>query len=137
MPLISTKGVYGLSAMYELSLIKSEKPTQIKEISERAKIPQNYLEQLLVILRRAELVKSIRGAHGGYFLARNADDILVKDILIALEGNLSITGQEVDNPVLELFYKENDKKLESLFDISLNQLQDYQNKLTNQLNYSI
>jgi len=137
MSLISTKGMYGLSAMYELSLIKSEKPTQIKEISERAKIPQNYLEQLLVILRRAELVKSIRGAHGGYFLARNADDILVKDILIALEGNLSITGQEVDNPVLELFYKENDKKLEGLFDISLNQLQDYQNRLTNQLNYSI
>lgn len=137
MSLISTKGMYGLSAMYELSLIKSEKPTQIKEISERAKIPQNYLEQLLVILRRAELVKSVRGAHGGYFLARNADDILVKDILIALEGNLSITGQEVDNPVLELFYKENDKKLEGLFDISLNQLQDYQNKLTNQLSYSI
>ncbi|HIP31059.1 MAG TPA: Rrf2 family transcriptional regulator [Sulfurospirillum arcachonense] len=137
MSLISTKGMYGLSAMYELSLIKSEKPTQIKEISERAKIPQNYLEQLLVILRRAELVKSVRGAHGGYFLARNADDILVKDILIALEGNLSITGQEVDNSVLELFYKENDKKLEGLFDISLNQLQDYQNKLTNQLNYSI
>ena len=137
MALISTKGIYGLSAMYELSLIKSEKPTQIKEISQRAKIPQNYLEQLLVILRRAELVKSVRGAHGGYFLARNADDILVKDILIALEGNLSITGQEVDNPVLELFYKENNKKLQDLFDISLNELQDYQNKLTNQLNYSI
>ena len=137
MSLISTKGMYGLSAMYELSLIKSEKPTQIKEISERAKIPQNYLEQLLVILRRAELVKSVRGAHGGYFLARNADDILVKDIFIALEGNLSIAGQEVDNPVLELFYKENDEKLQGLFDISLNQLQDYQNKLTNQLNYSI
>jgi|LGOV01.1.fsa_nt_gb Rrf2 family protein len=137
MSLISTKGMYGLSAMYELSLIKSEKPTQIKEISKKAKIPQNYLEQLLVILRRAELVKSVRGAHGGYFLARNADDILVKDILIALEGNLSIVGQEVDNPVLELFYKENNEKLQGLFDISLNQLQDYQNKLTNQLNYSI
>ena len=137
MALISTKGTYGLSAMYELSLIKSEKPTQIKEISERAKIPQNYLEQLLVILRRAELVKSVRGAHGGYFLARNASDILVKDILIALEGNLSITGQGVENPVLELFYKENNKKLEGLFDISLSKLQEYQDRLTNQLNYSI
>lgn len=137
MSLISTKGMYGLSAMYELSLIKSEKPTQIKEISERAKIPQNYLEQLLVILRRAELVKSVRGAQGGYFLARNSDDILVKDILIALEGNLSIVQQNVDNPVLALFYEENNKKLEDLFDISLSQLQDYQDKLTNQLNYSI
>lgn len=137
MALISTKGTYGLSAMYELSLIKSDKPTQIKEISERAKIPQNYLEQLLVVLRRAELVKSVRGAHGGYFLARKADDILVKDILIALEGNLSIAGQEVDNPALELFYKESNEKLQGLFEISLSELQEYQDKLTNQLNYSI
>jgi Rrf2 family protein len=137
MSLISTKGMYGLSAMYELSLIKSEKPTQIKEISERAKIPQNYLEQILVVLRRAELVTSIRGAHGGYFLAKSADDILVKDIFIALEGNLSISSLEIDNQVLELFYKEQNEKLQSLFDISLSQLQDYQDKLTNQLNYSI
>ena len=137
MALVSTKGMYGLSAMYELSLIKSEKPTQIKEISERAKIPQNYLEQILVVLRRAELVTSVRGAHGGYFLAKSAEDILVKDIFIALEGNLSILSQNVENPVLNLFYKEHNKKLESLFNISLNQLQEYQDKLTNQLNYSI
>lgn len=137
MSLLSTKGMYGLSAMYELSLIKSEKPTQIKDISERAKIPQNYLEQLLVILRRAELVKSVRGAHGGYFLARSADDILVKDIFIALEGDLIVTQQSIDNPALELFYKESNEKLQGLFDISLNQLQEYQDKLTNQLNYSI
>jgi len=137
MSLISTKGVYGLSAMYELSLIKSEKPTQIKDISARAGIPQNYLEQLLVTLRRAELVRSVRGAHGGYFLARNADDILVKDIFIALEGNLNVAGQEVNNPALELFYNESNEKLQGLFDISLSQLQEYQDKLTNQLNYSI
>ena len=137
MALISTKGMYGLSAMYELSLIQSEKPTQIKEISERAKIPQNYLEQLLVILRRAELVKSVRGAHGGYFLARSARDILVKDILIALEGSLNIVQQSVENPALELFYKESNDKLESIFDISLDQLQEYQDKLAYQLNYSI
>lgn len=137
MSLISTKGVYGLSAMYVLSTIKSEKPTQIKDISKVAGIPQNYLEQLLVTLRRAELVTSVRGAHGGYFLAKSADDILVKDILIALEGNLSIAGQKVDNPVLELFYSESNIKLQGIFDISLSKLQEYQDKLTNQLNYSI
>ncbi len=71
MSLISTKGTYGLSAMYELSLAKSDKPMQIKDISKKANIPQNYLEQLLVVLRRAELVVSVRGAQGGYFLARN------------------------------------------------------------------
>jgi len=137
MALISTKGTYGLSAMYELSLVKSNKPTQIKDISKKANIPQNYLEQLLVVLRRAELVVSVRGAQGGYFLARNANDILIKDILIALEGDISITRQTIDNPVLNLFYKERNEKLQGIFDISLGQLQEYQDKLSNQLNYSI
>jgi Rrf2 family protein len=137
MSLISTKGVYGLGAMYELSLVQSEKPTQIKEISARAKIPQNYLEQLLVTLKRANLITSVRGAHGGYLLARNANDILVKDILIALEGDLNVTEQEIVNPVLKLFYQDSNKKLQSLFDISLSELKEYQERLINQLNYTI
>lgn len=137
MSLISSKGLYGLSAMYELSLIKSDKPTQIREISSRAGIPQNYLEQLLVILRRADLVTSVRGAHGGYFLAKKANEILVKDILVALEGDLTITDAQVKNPVLKLFYDESSKKLEGIFDITLLQLQEYQDKLREQINYSI
>ncbi|WP_024955976.1 RrF2 family transcriptional regulator [Sulfurospirillum arcachonense] len=137
MSLLSTKGMYGLSAMYELSLIKTDKPTQIKEISAKAGIPQNYLEQLLVVLRRAELVTSVRGAHGGYFLARKANDILVKDIFIALEGNLNIVESKVDNPVLNLFYKESNDKLKNIFNISLSELHEYQDKLREQLDYSI
>ena len=73
MPLISTKGVYGLTAMYELSKHQEDSPMQIKDISANANIPQNYLEQLLSKLRRAELVKSIRGARGGYILAKTPD----------------------------------------------------------------
>ena len=137
MSLLSTKGIYGLSAMYELSLKKSEKPTQIREICEKAKIPQNYLEQLLVVLKRAELIKSIRGAHGGYLLAKNAEDISVKEILIALEGDINICQQETENPSLNLFFKESDEKMKQIFDISLSELQEYQNKLNNQFNYTI
>ncbi|MBL0686983.1 MAG: Rrf2 family transcriptional regulator [Sulfurospirillum sp.] len=137
MSLISSKGIYGLSAMYELSKVEKKKPTQIKEISQKANIPQNYLEQLLVVLRRAELVKSVRGAYGGYMLARNADDILIKDIFVALEGNINITTQEIKDPVLELFYRESNQKLEAIFDISLSKLGEYQDRLTNELNYII
>ena len=137
MSLLSTKGVYGLSAMFELSLIKSSKPTQIKDISAKAGIPQNYLEQLLVVLRRANLVKSVRGAHGGYLLAKSANDIFVKDILIALEGNLTIVDQETNDNALNMFYKESNEKLKSIFDISLLELQEYQEKVSQQLNYSI
>jgi len=137
MSLLSTKGMYGLSAMYELSIKKTDKPTQIKEISANAGIPQNYLEQLLVVLRKAGLVTSIRGAHGGYLLAKNANEILVKDILIALEGNLHIVEQIESNPAINLFYKESNKKLEKIFNISLLELQEYQEKIASQLNYSI
>lgn len=137
MALISSKGIYGLSAMYELSLKKSSKPTQIKDISKNAKIPQNYLEQLLVILRRAELVVSVRGAHGGYFLARKPEEISVKEILVALEGDLSVTEFDIENPVLKLFYEESSIKLKKIFDLSLKELQEYENKLTNHISYII
>jgi len=137
MSLLSTKGMYGLSAMYELSLKKTDKPTQIKEISASAGIPQNYLEQLLVVLRKAGLVTSIRGAHGGYLLAKKANEIFVKDVLIALEGNLHIVEQLESNPAINLFYKESNEKLEKIFDISLLELQEYQEKIASQLTYSI
>jgi len=89
MSLLSTKGMYGLSAMYELSLKKTDKPTQIKEISASAGIPQNYLEQLLVVLRKAGLVTSIRGAHGGYMLNYDPEDITVADVITTLEGPIA------------------------------------------------
>ena len=68
--------------MYELSKHQEDSPMQIKDISANANIPQNYLEQLLSKLRRAELSKSIRGARGGYILAKTPDEIKVVDILL-------------------------------------------------------
>ncbi|MGB6329714.1 MAG: Rrf2 family transcriptional regulator [Halarcobacter sp.] len=137
MPLISTKGVYGLTAMYELSKHDNKSPMQIKEISSNANIPQNYLEQLLSKLRRAELVKSIRGARGGYILARESKDILVKDILIALEGDLKIVDSKTKNPVLNIFFNETQEETKKIFDISLEKLDDYQDKYNEVLHYNI
>ncbi len=137
MPLISTKGVYGLTAMYELSKHKKESPMQIKEISTKASIPQNYLEQLLSKLRRAELVRSIRGAKGGYILARKAEDILVKDILIALEDDLKIIDSKAENPILNIFFDDAKKSMKQIFDINLAKLDDYQEKYNEVLHYSI
>lgn len=137
MPLISTKGVYGLTAMYELSKHEGDTPIQIKEISSNANIPQNYLEQLLSKLRRAELVTSIRGAKGGYILARDAKDISVKDILIALEGDLKIIDNATENPILNIFFDETKNDTKKIFDISLAQLDDYQDKYNEFLHYNI
>ena len=103
MPLISTKGVYGLTAMYELSKHQDSTPMQIKDISSNANIPQNYLEQLLSKLRRADLVKSVRGARGGYTLAKSAKEIKIVDILIALEDDIKIIDAKAENPILNIF----------------------------------
>lgn len=137
MSLLSTKGMYGLSAMHQLFLSKSNKPLQIKEISARAEIPQNYLEQLLILLRQAGLVSSVRGAYGGYLLAKNAEDILIKDILIALEGNLVVTDVDVKDPVLRIFYEESNHKIQEIFNVPLSEFEVYSQRLSNQLNYSI
>lgn len=137
MPLISTKGVYGLTAMYELSKHDRETPMQIKEISSNASIPQNYLEQLLSKLRRAELVKSIRGAKGGYILAASPDEIKVVDILVALEDDLKIVDVKAENPILNIFFDDSKQSMKKIFDINLSQLDEYQDRYNEYLHYSI
>ncbi|WP_321313124.1 Rrf2 family transcriptional regulator [Halarcobacter sp.] len=137
MPLISTKGVYGLTAMYELSKHEDDTPLQIKEISSNAKIPQNYLEQLLSKLRHAGLVKSIRGAKGGYILADKPENIIVKDILIALEGDLKVIDNKTENPILNMFFSEAKDNTKKIFELSLTQLDAYQDKYNEVLHYSI
>jgi len=137
MPLISTKGVYGLTAMYELSKHEADTPMQIKEISSNANIPQNYLEQLLSKLRRAGLVKSIRGAKGGYVLAFLPKEIKVVDILIALEGDIKVVDVKAKNPILNIFFDESKEQMKKIFDLNLSNLDDYQDKYNEFLHYSI
>lgn len=137
MPLISSKGVYGLTAMHELSKNKKDKPMQIREISTIANIPQNYLEQLLSKLRRANLVISVRGSKGGYHLARKAEDIKVLDILLVLEDDLKIADNKCSNPILDIFFEEVKEKTQKLFELNLNELDKYLEKFNENLHYSI
>lgn len=85
---LSTKGRYGLRAMLDLALYSEKMPVPISSISERQSISENYLEQLMAKLKKANIVKSIRGAQGGYTLAKDIETITVGDILRALEGDL-------------------------------------------------
>lgn len=86
---LSTKGRYGLRALIDLARYSEVEPVSISSISERQGISERYLEQLMAMLKRAGLVKSIRGAGGGYVLAKEQKDISVGDVLRALEGNLN------------------------------------------------
>lgn len=85
---LSTKGRYGLRAMIDMARYSEEEPVSISSIAARQGISEGYLEQLVSLLKKAGLVKSIRGAAGGYILARDMEKISVGDILRALEGNL-------------------------------------------------
>jgi len=83
---LSTRGKYGLKAMYQLSLGMPSDPTPLRAIAKSQGLSESYLEQLAAPLRRAGLVRSVRGARGGYVLARGAGEISVGEIIRALEG---------------------------------------------------
>lgn len=85
---LSTKGRYGLRAMIDLAVYSETEPVSIQSIADRQKISEGYLEQLMAKLKKAGLVISIRGASGGYRLAKPAAEISVGDVLRALEGDL-------------------------------------------------
>ena len=82
---LSTKGRYGLRAMIDLADYSEEMPQSIACIAARQSISDSYLEQLMAKLKKAGLITSIRGAQGGYVLAKPSKEISVGDILRALE----------------------------------------------------
>ncbi len=87
---LSTRSRYGIHAMYDLACRGVNEPQPIKAIAERQAIPEAYLEQLIGPLRRAGLVNSVRGAQGGYMLARTPGEITVGQVIRALEGDLNL-----------------------------------------------
>ena len=84
----TAKEDYGLRAMLDLAVHAGDGPVQTREVAARQRIPEQFLEQLLAALRRAEVVRSTRGAGGGYTLAAAPDRITVGQILRALSGPL-------------------------------------------------
>ena len=86
---LSTKGRYGVKAMFDLALHSSGEPVPLKLIAERQGLSEAYLEQLMAGLRRAGLVNSVRGAQGGYMIAHSPDNITIGEIIRSLEGSMA------------------------------------------------
>lgn len=99
---LSTKGRYGLRAVLDLAVHTDDEAVALSQIAERQGISINYLEQLIAKLKKSGIVNGIRGAQGGYILAKPAEEISVGEILRALEGDLNpVDCSEVnkgDNP---------------------------------------
>ncbi|MCR5757159.1 MAG: Rrf2 family transcriptional regulator [Selenomonas sp.] len=87
---ISTKGRYSVTALYELALHYGEGPVSLKCIAQQQGLSENYLEQLMVPLRRAGIVQSTRGAQGGYMLAKSPAEITISAIITAVEGPIAV-----------------------------------------------
>ena len=85
---LSTKGRYGLKAVLDIAEYCEGEAVSIKSVSKRQGISEKYLEQLISKLKKAGILKSVRGANGGYMLSRPAGEISVGDVIRATEGNL-------------------------------------------------
>ncbi|MFC4804591.1 RrF2 family transcriptional regulator [Filifactor villosus] len=87
---LSTKGRYGLKAMFDIATIyERQEPISLKQIAEKNHLSEQYLEQIFSVLKKSGLVKSIRGAQGGYMLGRQPSEITVGDIIRVLEGPIA------------------------------------------------
>lgn len=123
---LTTKGHYSVKALLDLSLQPNNSLVSTREIAKRQDIPAPYLEKLLIEMRRAGLVKSIRGAHGGYQLARQPVKISLGEILEAvgetiepLPNHQASPGQAEDWVTFSLWQRLHEKLKEALYSITL------------------
>lgn len=137
MAIVSTKGAYGLTAVTVLAREKDKALLQIKDIAKKGDIPQNYLEQILVILKKSGLVESIRGANGGYKLSKSPNDITVYEVLNSLEGCLSYTDTKEKESILTPFWEDSQKKIKELFSLSISELEEFLQKNSQNFIYYI
>ena len=94
---ISTKGRYGTKALLDLAMCYGKGPVHVRDLAKSQRVSERYLEQVLILLKVAGLVRSIRGAHGGFILARPPSEISLAEIIGAMEGSVSLV-ECVDHP---------------------------------------
>lgn len=118
---LSTRGRYGLRALVDLAANAGEDTASLVQTARRQKLSLNYLEQVFASLRRAGIVTTVKGAGGGYSLARDMDEITVKEVIEALEGEISIADEaagvredEVQSAIRSLLWDEIDRQVEKL-----------------------
>lgn len=100
---LSAKALYGVTALVELAENFRSGPIQIRDLAGRGGIPQHYLEQILSVLKRSGIVRSHRGAHGGYELVQHPDDVTLQAVLVELEGPLQVAPGTNGDALRELW----------------------------------
>jgi len=134
---ISSKTFYAIAALQELGHIPKNSVLKIKDIAKNANIPQNFLEQILLELKKQGLLTSVKGAYGGYKLAKPLKDISLKDVVLILETDIFSETYPSEDLGLKLFWDDIRADVAKVFEISLAELKNYELKSTQTLNYSI
>lgn len=134
---ITAKGVYGLTALIDLCETYKTGPRQIKDIAQLYAIPQHYLEQILVALKKGGIVESYRGAQGGYSLAKAPASITVLEALSQLEGKLELLPDQRKDTALNFFWVQLEGFIRGKLDRTLESLLQEYHSNKEQLHYDI
>lgn len=130
---ISTRGRYGTRMMLDLAAHHNQGPTPLREIAKRQDLSVKYLEQLIIPLKAAGYIRSVRGARGGYTLARKPDKISVGQIIKVLEGGLSLVDcvedpkvceREKNCPTRDIWLRMSERLMEELSSLTLRDILD-------------
>ncbi len=130
---ISTRGRYGTRMMLDLAAHHDQGPTPLREIAKRQDLSVKYLEQLIIPLKAAGYIRSVRGARGGYTLARKPDKISIGQIIKVLEGGLSLVDcvedpkvceREKNCPTRDIWLRMSERLMEELSSLSLSDVLD-------------
>lgn len=126
---ISTKGRYGLTIMIELARKYGEGPTSLRTIAQMNNLSEHYLEQIIAPLRNARLVKSVRGAYGGYILNEKPENITAGDVIRVLEGPIALVeGIEDEEPAKQQLWIRISEAIKEVLDsTTLEDLSTYSN----------
>lgn len=127
--MISTKSKYGIRALLYMAIKGMETKISIKEIAEEENISGRYLEQIFSVLKQGNIVKSVKGASGGYIFSKDIKEITIKELIELLEKDIYCEIDEkieigtLEGTLNELLWKEYNKKLEKFFgDLTLETL---------------
>ncbi len=134
---ISAKSLYGLSALLHLVKQNENQLIQIKDIASSANIPQGYLEQILPALKNFGFVESIRGANGGYRLAKSPNEIILHDIISALEGGVCEASLQGASQGFGAFLLQLNSEVKSLFAKNLVEISEFIQKSEEDFVYHI
>ena len=133
---LSTRGRYGTRMMLDLAVHHDQGPTPLREIAKRQDLSVKYLEQLIIPLKAAGFIRSVRGARGGYALAQDPDKISVGEIIEILEGGLSLVDcvedpkfcrRQKDCPTKDIWLRMSGRLMEELSALSLQDVLDGKN----------